>query len=361
VAEGVLYFPAISVPESEWFRRAVLYWDTVGTIVPFLDIESQPAVRPFTADLIQAELLQNVLPDDWIYQIDVGDYFKPFVKLIASDATIMTGAPLEQRETVLIHSGKTGTGLMHELEELDLANFVEGEEWDGWYDVEVNAGNMLMAYLASLLAQRENEPLDPITDSEECLQAFTRLPAPDAQELVAVTDSIRTVFLEGILPAPADDIDVAGLSAFKERYGPQLTRLRTDVEKRVIAAAQIADPAHRARQLEMDRRDLVEARDEIAARMSESKWRVAFGSLGGAIAGAMLLADATVTGGALAIGGNSLGLAGAVYAAFEGKRSKEQVLRGAMAYAALAQSAAARTRPFVPTRRDRLRRYLPHR
>lgn len=34
MARKVLYFPYISVPESAWFTRVLLYWDEVGSIVP---------------------------------------------------------------------------------------------------------------------------------------------------------------------------------------------------------------------------------------------------------------------------------------------------------------------------------------
>ena len=357
MTENLLYFPAISVPETEWFTRALLYWDRVGTIVPFERMGAGSVVSQFTEELLKSGLLTNVLPDDWVYRLQANNYFQPFIELIKNDPTIYTKAQLEQRATIRIHSGKTGTGLAKQLEHLQLARYVEGPEYDAWYDVQVDAANLLMAYLASILAQRDDEQMYPITDSEECLEAFMRLPAQRRDDVVAATDWIRTAFLDEVLPAPTDPIDVAGLAAFKDRNGGLLVSLRTDVEKCVIAAADIDDPKLQARQIELDKRDLREQRDEIAARMIEQKWqRIAFGTVGAVVASAMLIADATIAGETLAIGGNSLGLASAVYAAFEGKRGKERVLGAPMAYAALAQSAARGSTPFKPSRFSRIKR-----
>jgi hypothetical protein len=34
MADAVIYFPYIRVPDNEWFTRVLLYWDQLGTIVP---------------------------------------------------------------------------------------------------------------------------------------------------------------------------------------------------------------------------------------------------------------------------------------------------------------------------------------
>ncbi len=56
-----LYFPR--VPEDEWFTRALLYWDTVGTINCPAGLEDDPRyVTARMRELIKNDLLQPVYP-----------------------------------------------------------------------------------------------------------------------------------------------------------------------------------------------------------------------------------------------------------------------------------------------------------
>jgi hypothetical protein len=347
MADSVLYFPAIRVPQTEWFTRVLLYWDKIGTIVPFEYVDDPDFLRPFTADLLAAGLVSPVTPDAWMQQMGADNYMQSFLDLVEADPELITGAPLERRETVRIHSEKTGTGLAQALVSLGLARHVGGPEWSSWFDIEKVTGNLLMAFLASILAQREDEPMDPITDSTDCLAAFTRLPPHQTNGVVAATDSIRMAFLNDILPAPVGRIEPADLADFKSSHEKLLVGFRNEIEQRVVAAAAIDDARLQARQLELSRRDLQNQLEEITARMNERDWsRLALGGLGGVVAGALMLADATVTGGVLTLAGSSLGLTTAVYSAFGGRRSKEQILGRPLAFAALAQQASAQAKPF---------------
>lgn len=59
---NVLYFPYISVPSSVWFTRILLYWDKVGSIVPYDYIEKPELHDEYTRSLIQANLVTQVIP-----------------------------------------------------------------------------------------------------------------------------------------------------------------------------------------------------------------------------------------------------------------------------------------------------------
>jgi hypothetical protein len=51
MADSVLYFPSTRVPETGWFTRVLLYWDSVGTIVPAEYLDDPLFLRPYTAGL----------------------------------------------------------------------------------------------------------------------------------------------------------------------------------------------------------------------------------------------------------------------------------------------------------------------
>ena len=65
----VLYFPYIDVPRSAWLIRMLLYWDTVGVIMPYQFVEEPEELTEFTRDLLKAGLLAQVIPGWYIGDI----------------------------------------------------------------------------------------------------------------------------------------------------------------------------------------------------------------------------------------------------------------------------------------------------
>jgi len=335
--DSVLYFPSIRVPETEWFTRVLLYWDTVGTIVPAEYLDDPKFLRPYTASLKDHGLLTTVPPDERIWQTGSKNYYQSFLTLIDS-LHAEDGVPFANRETVRIHVDKTGHGLAYALSERKLANYIGGKEWDSWFEVERDTGNLLMAYLASILGQNQEQRMVPITDSAGCLEAFTRIPAGHGR-VEARLNPIRSEILEALLPAPQDRVDPAQLAEFKNGHRKLLNSFRTTVEQRVAAVAAIEDAELRAWNLEQTKHELKSQKEEILRRMQEHNWRrVGFGPLVAVIAAGAALADAVITGGTLTVAGASLGLTSAVYAAFEGARTPADLLTQPIAYAALADT-----------------------
>jgi hypothetical protein len=231
---------------------------------------------------------------------------------------------------------KTGYGIAAALTERNLAGRAAGPEWDAWIDVEKRTGNLLMAYLAAILGRRRGREMDPITDSEECLAVFADLPK-GAGGTTAPHESIRTVILADVLPAPTASIPPAELAKFKTDHHDSLVGFRTAVEQSVISAAAIDDVRLRAEKVKLTRQELEGQLEEITRRMQERRWRrIGLGTLGAVAASAFALADAVVTHGTLTQASGSLGLASAMYAAFGETRTPKELLGRPMAYAALA-------------------------
>jgi hypothetical protein len=337
VADRALYFPSIRVPETEWFMRVLLYWDSVGTIVPVEYLDDPKFLRPYTSGLRDHGLLMAVTPDQSIWTVKAGKYHEAFLALVDSLAAEKRAAARDRSETVRMHVDKTGFGLAYDLTTRGLATHFSGPEFDGWFDVEKWTADLFMAFLATVLGQHREQPMDPITDSVDCLNAFTALPTRE-RTLEGQLAPIRTEILSGVLPAPVDPVKPRELAEFKERHRPLLKGFRTAIEQCVVAAAAIDDPHLRARKVELIKAELKGQQEEITRRMEEQNWRrIGVGSLVGVAAAAVVVADAVVTGGSLTRAGASLGLASAVYIAFEGTRSPRQLLERPMAYAALAE------------------------
>jgi hypothetical protein len=306
----------------------------VGTIVPAEYLDDPLFLRPYTAGLKDLGLLKAVTPDQNIWEAP--NYRESFLSLVDSLALERERIPFANREKVRIHVDKTGNGLASGLIERELAARISGQEWDAWFEVEKHTGNLLMAFLATILGQKQEQRMDPMTDSIECLEVFTRIPAEEPA-MEARLNPIRAEILDDILPAPIDPIVPAELAKFKDKYRKLLTDFRTMVEQRVVSTGAIQDPALRAQSLRLTKTELKGQLEEITRRMQEHKWRrIGFGTLLAVVAAGVVAADAAVTGGQLTVAGASLGLASAVYSAYDGARTPGALLERPMAYASLA-------------------------
>src|SRR6266851_3422398 len=174
MTNGVLYFPSIRVPESQWFTRVLLYWDEVGTIVPAEYLDDPQFLRPYTAGLKDHGLLKFIPPDEWIWNAPA--YYNSFLSLVDSLRFDELYPASTSQKMIRVHVDKTGHGLANALEERKLASPTAGKErkeGDAWFDVEEHTANLLMAYLATILGQSQEPRMNPITDSGDCLRAFT--------------------------------------------------------------------------------------------------------------------------------------------------------------------------------------------
>jgi hypothetical protein len=222
------------------------------------------------------------------------------------------------------------------LRDRALAKDFEGQEWSAWVEVEVRTADLLMAFLASILGNDEQVAMDPITNSETALAAFTTLPEP-SRPIGTELDPIRYALLRDILPGPAAGIEPELLAAFKHDHRDLLIRFRGRVEDKVTECAREDDPRLRDRVVESARRELADELREIESRMGERRWPLAARGALGVVVAAAGLSDLVITGGSLlAITSGGLGLAGAVDAAFQG-RKREDLLERPLALAALAR------------------------
>ncbi|MDX6506324.1 MAG: hypothetical protein QOG06_968 [Gaiellaceae bacterium] len=336
IADAVLYFPSIRPPQSEWFTRVLLYWDRVGTIMPERDEEDPGILDAYSRALVAEGLLEPVAPDATIWTAGATDYLQAFLELL--DAHRLAGE--RQAEWVRVHLDRTGTGLAHQLVARELARWLEGEESRGWFEVERRAATLLMAFLASIIGRSDDVRMDPITDRADAVAAFTTLPEADRPPATDL-EPIRYALLTDILPGPEIALDPRRIVEFKADHAALLLRFRSAVENAVLECARFDDGRLRQAKLERTRLDLKEELEEIERRMRERGWpRIVRGAVG--VAGAALgVADLALSGGtAAAFAASSLGLAGSVDSAFQGRRRKE-IFRRPLAYAALAQQELA--------------------
>jgi hypothetical protein len=333
MADKVLYFPYIRVPENEWFTRVLLFWEEVGSIVPSEYIYRPESLGTYMRELVQAQLVRQVLPGDHIYRIP--KFKEAFFELIDQNQAIgkRRVVSLVRNETFRIHVEKFGDELAYQLRERGLAR--PGEY--PWYEVEKITADLFMAYLASVLGKLEDLQMCPITDRAESLSVFSKSPQKTL-ESTALIEQLRIGVIESILPAPAGGVSVRELADFKARYIKLLPPLRRCIESSLLEISLISDIETRNGRVRLLKEDLEEEIAELRARMDERKWpRIVFGTLCGLLAAAIPGAEAIATGNVISALKALPGLATAIYSAFSGAANQSEILRSPLAYAALAQ------------------------
>jgi len=317
----VLYFPYINVPNSIWFTRMLLYWDEVGAIVPYDFIERPDRLDEHTRSLVQATLVKQVIPGEFLYKIPA--YTASFVNYLES-----LGSKLEKRRksfkgflrmrrTYKIHIEK-----MDALGEVFVDMGLAKRKEYCWYEVEAETGKEFMAYLAATLGRLEDLQYIPITDELRHLEEFLFSSSPDLEPEKKIS-SIRLQLLEDIFPSPARPLHAQEIEEFKANHGDKLSAFRFKVESELVNIADIEDEALRQRKIELFKEETREAIIEIKNYLNEAGYNsLTLGKIGSIIT---------------AIPGISqfFGLANAIYNAFE-KSDKVSIDRSLL-YAAYAQ------------------------
>ena len=321
MANNVLYFPNIRVPGSAWFTRMLLYWDTVGTIIPAEFMQRPEELGEHTRSLLEEQLLTAVIPGMHLYKIPSFDEsFAEYLENLGPELDRRKRS-FEKGKTTEVHVEKVGA-LEGVMRSFGLCRGCNDPHYSPWYFVERETAADFMAYLAASLGKLQELSYVPMTDKDRyCMPLLRELPTSVAgtEELT----TLRSEVLADVLPAPKHPISARQIQNFKQDHGDGLARFRRAVERELIAAASISDPGLRRRRLELFREEIEEQVQEIAARLEES----GFGDL---VFTKLCPVIAKVPGVSFVFG-----LASTVYSAFQ--KSPKEETPSPLAYAAYAQ------------------------
>jgi hypothetical protein len=343
MASKVLYFPYISVPQTAWFTRILLYWDQVGSIVPSAYAADLNRLSPFMRDLVAEGLVRPVVPGD--YEFELYDAMTPFFRFIDTDPEILQRAAMglgstpagrgkQEPGTVFeIHGEKLGREIGDQLVARGLAR--RGEE-PAWFEVESRTASAFMAHLTATLGALEDIEMDPITDDMSHLAPFWG--GRDEHPSLSLAGDLRLSVLERVLPGPTESVPVAELVKFRNKHGERLSSFRRTIESEILDLALVDDGDIRAAKLRLFHEQLEDDIKGLEASMRARRWpRLVFGALCGVVSAAIPVAASAVTG-ALPIAAAGIpSLAAAIYSAREAAGSRKDFLRHPLAYAALAR------------------------
>lgn len=317
----VLYFPYINVPNSTWFTRMLLYWDEVGTIVPYDYIEEPERFGEHTRSLVQAGLVTQVIPGIHLHKIShFTESFSNYLESLGAELEIRRKAfkgLLGERKVARVHIEKMND-IGHILVDMGLA---EKRKYP-WYFLEPQTGIEFMIYLAATLGNLDDLHCMPITDEFGYLHDYIYSSSPDMLPEQKIS-SLRLQILDGVFPSPNKPLTANEIADFKNKHGNTLSDFRRKVERELITLAEIDDNNLRQRQLDLFMGEAHESIEEIINRLNESGYnRLTLGKIGSIIA-----AIPSVSG--------IVRIGNAIYNAFE--KSESLNMRRSFLYAAHAQ------------------------
>lgn len=313
MADKVLYFPYIRVPQNKWFTRALLYWDEVGSIVPSEYVKNPEGLGKYMGALIQEGQVKPVMPGDYVSHVP--RFEEAFLNMIDKNPTISErrGIALAKHETTQIHIEKFSS-LVYTLSDMGLAR----EVGPPWWEMESLTADLYMTYLASVLGKTEDLQMEPITDRTQSLSVYSASPEKISKPFNIFRD-LRMRVVQNILPAPDTGIPVLDLVKFKDRHRDLLSRFRRHIESSLIRIARDSDEEMRTEEARIFEEDLKEQMDNILALMRKRQWhQITLGT----VAAAMPLVKGIVTRDPASALIGLPTLANAIYSAFSGSRGK---------------------------------------
>ena len=320
MTDNVLYFPYIRVPNKPWFTRTLLYWDSVGSIVPAEYIRHPERLGSHMQSLLTEGLVKQILPGRYIYEVP--NFVDAFIDAAEEHKRKFAITPdaFAKLPTFRVHIEKLGN-IGDILCKMGLARKSDHP----WFEIEARLAGQFMAYLAGVLSRLPELNSRPITDDQNQLNIYESY------------DTDRSIILENLLPAPAKGITVDSLSHFKSKNQASLVSFRNEIESFILQVASITDRPLRD---EMVNRFLAKEKAEIDAildAMGSQGWtKISFGRfLSYAVAGVTLV-DAVATGGLFATIAAAFGVGSSGYTTYQESKSPEILKNSYMAYAALA-------------------------
>lgn len=313
--DKILYFPYINLPKTSWTVRTLLYYDNIGSIVPYdYFYEPERNYEPFMLELVRSGL---VIPIDPISTLEFPwGMSRPFLEFIQSPyfrLNYKIQAFLNGRVS-RIHAHKFDGEIFYSLEQVGLAKQLDGN----WYAVETSTAEYLMKYLATILSTKLE--MLPTTDT---------IRRSIMSRNLANQNKKRETILSRLIPFP-EEINLHKLLKFKEKHYDLLKSFKNKIEQ-IVLDENIIEGTElfktKIEELEIDR-------DELSIKMNESQFNnVFFGSVCGIIGAVQGFASTENTTGAV-IGGLP-GFVSAVHSALKIEKAENVFDQTGMKYLAL--------------------------
>ncbi len=281
--ENLLYYPYINVPKSDWTNRALLYYDTIGCIVPSRYNEKPKLYEKHMRDLVKENLVLPINPMDELR--NPWNIVRPFIEYVNGEKfdlarrrnRFQNGSHGRIHRDKFntkgpkIHIDKFDKEVFYQLEQIGLAE----SNGDEWYNVEKATANELMTYISTIIAKKLE--CRPMTDRVQNYFHATTVSKKDFKEL-KIQQTKRQIILNNLIPFP-EEIDYTKLRKFKENHSDLLNAFRNRVELLTLDPNVNLETAFFNEKI----KELHLRKEELSAKMNESRFgQIFFGGICGA-------------------------------------------------------------------------------
>ncbi len=331
--DNLLYYPYINIPPTQWTARALLYYNQVGTIVPQSYFYEPEQYEPFMRELVMSELVIPINPIEILE--NPWEISRPFLEYVNGKefqlelrrtrfnprkSGVINRQKFEPKKSD-IHVDKFDGEIFYQLEQAGLASQIDGD----WYSVESKTANELMSYLALVIGGK----LGYLPTTDKYNKRFSISSRNKREFITKKKQQIkRELILDELIPYP-EYIDLSNLRSFKDKHPNLLTAFKNKIEL-IALDPNIEEGSDLFNEMITE---LKLRKEELSAKMSESKMgQIFFGTVCG-ITGALYGLTTAQTPGAV-IGGLP-GFASAVYSALKIERAEQVFDQSGMKYLAL--------------------------
>jgi hypothetical protein len=240
---NILYYPTIDIPNENWIRNALIYWDEISSIVP-TDYKNNP-VRDFSPNinfLKDEGFFRPIRPETLLESNDfnaIENFELEFIEIIESrefDRVIVPGTryssvhnrkmrihrdKLNPYQTFEIHNDKVSNNLVQSLLDREL---VERDTIDTeWVKVDSKTALLYMSLLAKYIAETDKEATTIGTDhySYELLN----FNANSRHNNI----SCFSTDLNNVLPTPTPNVSFKKIIDFKNKRKDELLKFRMEI------------------------------------------------------------------------------------------------------------------------------------
>lgn len=230
MAQSILYYPSINIPDGLWLRNAILYWDRIYSIVPFEgyhDFSSElwylKSVGVYNP-LYPADIFRKYIPEEVLKEFE-----QCVCKKIKKQIRMKTNCNYSSQIHInkfnysnipeMIHYNKFSNTIFQFLIESGLINSINNTS-DGWFLINEDIGTIYMKTLAEFISRYSEEAIVIGTDKPSSIRnLFPYLPKHRQ-------NFCFSLIMERCLPQPTLDTNIEKLLEFKENRNNELLIFR---------------------------------------------------------------------------------------------------------------------------------------
>lgn len=243
----LLYYPTIDIPNRNWLRHALLYWDEVSSIVPkSWDDRILVNLSPDIRYLLNEGQFRPIKPEDLISKGEnwaaFQEFQQEFIEIVSSpgfkrllhrgnqNSVFRIHANKVENNTP-IHSNKTSDSLFYFLEEQGLATRGDNDEW---INFERNTALLYMSLLAKYLADIDSQYTTVGTDNTS-YERFNFQRVSEKKGFPVVSFNLNRV-----LPTPKENVPFEKIVDFKRKREDNLRHFKqilSDFQARIASSS----------------------------------------------------------------------------------------------------------------------------